>query len=111
MKNYLLLYYAPESAIEKMGTASKEEKEAGMKQWMDWKSKNEENVIDFGAPMMGAYRIEADGSESRKQSTITGYSLIQANDRDHAESLVKDHPHLDWTPECAIEVFECIPMG
>ena len=102
---------APAEAMAKMATATPEEKAAGMKPWMDWKEKMGNRVLDFGSPLMGAVHLNHDGSDSHNQSAVTGYSLIEANDMDDAKSMLKSHPHLQWTPDCAIEVFECMNMG
>ncbi len=103
-------YHAPAEAIAQMANATPEQKAEGMKPWMDWQAKVGDKMVDLGSPMMGAFRLNADGTGSHNQSEITGYSIIQADDIETAKSLLKSHPHLQWTENVAIEIFECFDL-
>ena len=110
MKKYLVIYHAPAEAMQKMASATEEEKAEGMKPWMTWMEKVGENMIDIGSPLMGGTKIKSDGSTEMSTKDVTGYSLIQANNMDEAKTLLDGHPHLMWTEGCDIEVHEVIPM-
>ena len=110
MKKFLVVYYAPREAWGKMADATEEEKQAGMKPWMDWKESMGANMIDFGAPLMPGQRFKASGLPGMANPELTGYSIIQAADKEAAKNAVKDHPHLKWTPECSLEVYEFAKM-
>lgn len=111
MKKFTVIYYAPAEAMASVATATPEEKEAGMKPWMEWMAKVGENLIDGGSPFMPGERIESNGTTNPSKSDITGYSILQAEDMNAAKALLQDHPHLKWWEGCAIEVLECIQMG
>ncbi len=111
MKKFMITYYAPADAIAQMGTATEEEKMAGMAQWMKWKDSVGDALIDFGNPLMNGEKIGTDGSFSRTSNEVSGYSIMQGDSIDAIKDLVASHPHLQWTDGCSIEVHECIDMG
>ena len=109
MKQFVVIYYAPMSAMEKMHTASPEDMKKGMEAWMAWGQKCGEHLVDFGAPLGPGQEISTTGSSAGK-TEVTGYSLLQADSMEKAEELLKGHPHLAWTDGCRIEVHEKIPL-
>ena len=110
MNKYLVIYHAPAEAMEMMAKATPEEKAEGMKPWMAWKDSLGDKLVDLGTPLMGGQRLLPDGSSEASSKEVTGYSMIQAADMAEAQSLLKGHPHLQWTGGCDIEVHECIPL-
>jgi hypothetical protein len=110
MKKFLVIYHSPAAAMEKMATATPEERAAGMKPWADWMQGMGEGLIDGGSPFMPGTRINKDGSTTPSTNEVTGYSIIEANDQADALAKLKNHPHTQWTEGCAIEFFECVKM-
>lgn len=110
MEKFVLIYYAPAEAMQSMATATPEEKEAGMGEWMKWKDKVGDAILDFGAPFMPGEACGKDGNFTPAMNDITGYSLIQAESMNKAKEMVKDHPHLHWWDGCRIEIKPCISM-
>ena len=110
MKKFLLLYHSPKEAMEKMKDMTSEEKNAGMKPWLDWKQSMGDKLVDFGAPLASGPRILPEGNFSTIGDVVTGYTIIQAKDMDEAKDLLKDHPHLSWTDDCSIDLYEFMPM-
>ena len=110
MKKFMVIYHAPAEAVEKMMQATPEEKEEGMKPWMEWKESLGDKLVDLGAPLIGGTRLLPDGSSEPSTKEVTGFSMLQATDMEEAKSLLKDHPHLKWTEGCDIEVHEAMPM-
>jgi hypothetical protein len=51
MKQFVVIYYAPASAMEKMKNSSPEDMKKGMEEWMKWAEKCGENLIDIGNPL------------------------------------------------------------
>ena len=107
MKKYILNYHAPAEAMAKMANATPNEKAEVMKPWMAWKDKIGDSLVDMGAPMVGVYRVNSQATEANNGSEVTGYSIIQAESLEEAQTLLENHPHLEWGDNCVIEVFEC----
>ena len=106
----MVIYHAPADAFDGMADMTEEQKKEGMQLWFDWKDKIGDAVLDFGAPLMGGRRISPDGSTTDSNKEVAGYSIIQAENIESAQNLLKDHPHLAWTSACQIEVHEMAPM-
>ncbi|MCA9459593.1 MAG: hypothetical protein KC550_03525 [Nanoarchaeota archaeon] len=109
MKKFIVLYHAPKSAIKKMQNSSPEEMKKGMEAWMLWAKNCGKNLLDMGNPVGGGEKISKHGIQMSK-SDVNGYSIIQAKDMNDAKKMLKNHPHLNWTADCEIEVFEMFPM-
>lgn len=111
MKKFLVLYYAPaEEAMKMMATATPEQKEAGMKPWMEWMARCGSALVDGGAPTaMGQVTGSTDGWSASK-SDVGGFSILQAESMDAAKKLLEGHPHLMWLPSCRVEVLEMMRM-
>ena len=110
MKKFIVMYHAPAEAMADMGSATEEQKMEGMKPWFAWKEKLGDALVDFGNPLMGGTRLLPDGSTESSTKEVSGYSIIQANDMEAAKQLLQDHPHLQWTGGCDIEVHEAVDM-
>lgn len=110
MNKYLVIYHAPAEAMAQMAQATPEQKQEGMKPWLAWKDAVGDGLVDFGAPLMGGKRLRPDGGAENSSKEVSGYSIIQANDMEEAQSLLQGHPHLAWTGGCDIEVHECVGM-
>jgi hypothetical protein len=63
-------------------------------------------VVELGSPMANGVALHADGSTSDDAAPLRGYGLIQAEDRDEALELLRDHPLFTVSPDYRIEVFE-----
>lgn len=109
MKKYIVLYYAPASAVEQMAKVSPEEMKKGMEPWMQWKEKIGSGMVDMGTPLGNAQKITKSGASSNK-SNVIGYSILQADNMEGAVEMLKSHPHLLWTEGCEIEVHESMPL-
>jgi hypothetical protein len=111
MKKFLVIYYAPaEEAMKMMATATPEQKEAGMKPWMDWMAKCGSALVDGGAPLAPGQIVDAKGTWSNSKTDVTGYSILQAESMAEAKKLLEGHPHLMWLPGCKVEVSEMMRM-
>jgi hypothetical protein len=93
-----------------MDEATPEQKAEGMKGWLKWKDKMGDNLIDIGTPLVGGQRLNKDGTSLQVSNGVAGYSILQANSMAEAKSLLMNHPHLQWTDGCKIEVYESIAM-
>ena len=109
MKRFVVIYYAPTSAVEQMSNASPEDMQKGMEPWMQWVAKCGDALVDLGSPLGGGQKLSKSGSSSSDKN-VTGYSILQAEDMEGAKALLQGHPHLEWAAGCEIEVHESMAM-
>lgn len=109
MKKFIVLYYAPTSAVAQMSKASLEEMKKGMEPWMVWAKKIGSGMVDLGTPLGNGRKVTKSGVTA-SNSQVTGYSVLQAEDMDAAVEMLKNHPHLGWAAGCEIEVYESMPL-
>lgn len=64
--------------------------------WSAWFKKMGERLLDSGSGMKNGVILRGDGSTSHiaSDSTLNGYSIVQAENMDDVISLVRDHPYL-----------------
>ena len=109
MNKFIVIYYAPASAMEKMKDSSPEEMKKGMEPWMKWAEKCGDGLVDMGTPLGNSQKVTKSGN-TQSGSKIIGYSILQAESMEEAVKMLQEHPHLDWTDGCEIEVYESLPM-
>ena len=95
MKRFLLLYSGPPAPPNPSHEG-----------WPEWFDKLGDALVDLGSPMANGVVLRADGSTSDEAAPLRGYCLVQAEGRDQALELVRDHPLLALGPEYTIELFE-----
>ena len=109
MKKYFVLYLAPVAEIEKMmASSTKEQKEAGMNDWNEWMSDNEESIPDMGAMLGKTKRVTSKGVEDVKND-VAGYMVVEAKSHADAAELFEEHPHFQ-IPGATIDIMEIVPM-
>ncbi len=108
MKKFLVLYEAPTSAMEQIAKATPEQAKAGMELWMKWKNRNEKAIVDLGTPV-GKGALVQQGSTSKSNSSVAGFSILQGDSMDAIKRMLADHPHLH-APGGSIEVLEFLSM-
>jgi hypothetical protein len=64
--------------------------------------------VDLGAPLDRSTSVAPDSSTPNK-SSITGYSVLQAESLEAAVALMEGHPHFQM-PGATIQVLEAVPM-
>ncbi len=109
MKKFIVLYYAPTPAREQMQKSTPEEMKKGMEPWMAWKERVGSGMVDMGTPLGNAMKVTKSGIMPGDTS-IVGYSILQAENIDGAVAMLKEHPHLQWAEGCEIEVHESMSM-
>ena len=109
MKKFMVIYHAPAAAMEQMKDMSPEDMKKGMEPWTAWMEKCGSSLIDGGSPLAGGLKLTTGGS-APSDKEVAGYSILEAEDMQAAKAMLAGHPHLEWTPECSIEVHESFPM-
>ena len=110
MKNFIVIYHAPMDFLKQSANKSPEEMKKGMEAWMEWAAKCGDKLIDMGNPLMGGIKLNSDGSSTPSEKQVCGYSVVQAENMEEAESLLAGHPHLNWDAGCEIEIHETMPV-
>lgn len=95
MKRFLLLYSGPPPPPG-----------SSHEGWPEWFNALGEDLVDVGSPMANGVVLHADGSTSDDAARLNGFSLIQAEDRDEALELLRDHPLFALGREDTIEMFD-----
>lgn len=109
MKKYLILYYSQTSAEERIGQASIDKMKTSMAEWMEWKNRHGDALVEFGSPVKPSKKLDK-GNVEDDQGWTTGYSLIQAKDLDQAVEIMKDHPNFKNPDGPGIEILEYVSM-
>jgi len=111
MTTFLVLYHANTSALEQMQKSTPEEMKAGMEPWMEWAARCGKNLVDMGTPLVGGQALSTSGATDSDKG-VCGFSILEAENMDHAKALLEGHPHMAWTEGCSIEVHEsfALPM-
>ncbi|HYV91776.1 MAG TPA: hypothetical protein VE978_08335 [Chitinophagales bacterium] len=110
MKKFIVLYYAPMTAVSQTSTLSPEAQAKGMEAWMEWAKKCGNKLVDLGSPLMNGLELIPGGKIKSSNKNVTGYSILQAENMDEAKALLQGHPHLGWNADCSIEVHETMPL-
>ena len=63
----------------------------------------------MGAPLGNAHKLSK-GNHGPTKSSVNGYSVLQAENWEEVQEMMKEHPHLDWAEGCEIEIHESMPM-
>ena len=109
MKKFIVIYRAPQSAIEAMENSSPDEMKKGMEPWMEWAKKCGDALVDLGTPLGNGMKITKEGAMS-SESDVSGYSVLQAENIEEATKLLLGHPHVMWAEGCSVEVFESLAL-
>lgn len=107
MARYMLVYKGEATSMEEM---TPEEGAEVMAKWMAWMGKIGPAMSDVGSPFGPGSSVVDDGSMGSAAS-LTGYSIVEAENMDAAVSLTDGHPYLsDGGGNYAIDVFELLPV-
>ena len=111
MKKFIVMYHMPDDVLAKTQDTPPEESAKAMEDWMKWAEQCGEYLIDLGNPLGNGLKLNVDGSSHKSQREVCGYSILQANDLAHAQSLLEGHPHLSgWDNSCEIEIHEAMAL-
>lgn len=107
MPKFMMIY---KGEATDMADMSEEDAAAVMAKWGAWIEKVGPALADVGTPFGPGVSIVDDGSTAGPIS-LTGYSIIEAEDLSAAQGLADGHPYLsEGAGHYAIEVFELMPV-
>ena len=95
MNRFMVLYVGPATPPN-----------ASHEGWPAWFDKLGDKLVDKGSPMADGRGLHGDGSTTGSTTHLNGYSIIQAEDRGEALSLLHDHPYLSLGNEYTVEIFD-----
>ena len=61
MKKFLVLYYAPVTAVQQMGALSPEEQGKAFEPWMAWAARCGDSLVEMGTPLGNVQRLTKSG--------------------------------------------------
>ena len=103
-----MLVYKGEAAD--MADMTEEEAGAVMAKWGVWMQKVGSALSDIGTPFGPGSSLVDDGSAGTATS-LTGYSILEADSLDDARALADGHPYLsDGQGNYAIDLYELLPL-
>jgi len=109
MAKYMVLYNSDLSSSQIMANASPEEMKASMEEWMRWRDTARQKAeVEFGLPLEAVGHIAPDGV-SDSATTVSGYSIIEADSRDDLLEVLKSHPQLK-RQGASMDVLEMLSM-
>jgi hypothetical protein len=109
MKKFLVLYKASQAAFDQAKKNTPEQQKAGMDAWMSWSKKSSSSIVEMGAPLGKAMRVNKGGSASPVSNDLGGYSVMQAESKEALAAAMKEHPHF-LMADSSIEIVELLPI-
>lgn len=107
MPNYMMIY---KGEATDMSDLTPEQVAAVVAKWEEWMGRVGTALVDVGSPFGTGASLIDDGS-SGIAGSLTGYSIVAADDMAGAEALADGHPYLsDGTGDFAIDIYELMPV-
>jgi hypothetical protein len=106
MTKYMMVYRGEATPMEDM---TPEQGAEIVAKWMTWMEKVGPALSDAGTPFGASISLVDDGTDAVAES-LTGYSILEADDLDTAKDLADGHPYLsEGQGNYAIDIFELAP--
>ena len=107
MPKFMIVY---KGEVTDMADMTQEEMGAVMAKWAAWMQGVGPALSDVGAPFGPSTSVVDDGTSGTAVS-LTGYSIVEAEDLAGAEALTAGHPYLSESKgDYAIDVYEMMPV-
>jgi hypothetical protein len=107
MAQFIMIY---KGEATDMADMTPEEGAAVMAKWGAWMEKVGPALSDVGSPFGPGTSLVDDGSAGTAVS-LTGYSIVEADDMAEAQALAHGHPYLsEGKGDYAIDIFELMPV-
>lgn len=115
MKKFLAIYTGygnseQQQEWNEMDEAKRNEiEQKAMVAWGDWMEKNKDSIVDQGGPLSKTKLADKKGI-SDTQNNMAAYVMVQAESREAAAELFRNHPHFALFPGEGVEIMEVMPM-
>ena len=107
-KTFLALFLGGASEKEKAEVDEKLSAEF-MRRWAAWANKHGDAILDPGAPLGPARRVDSTGASEEGNQVVT-YSVVCAPSQDAASQMFLDHPHVELAEGNHVEIMERLPV-
>ncbi len=77
--------------------------------WMAWLGRCGDGLVDLGT-LLGAGQKVTNSGSSPSDINVARLSVLQADNIEAPQALVKGYPHLECMAGCEIEVHESLPL-
>lgn len=107
MPKFIMIYKGEATDMSEM---TEEQGAEVLAKWGTWMEKVGPALVDIGTPFGPGTSVVDDGS-SGTLASLTGYSIVEAEDLTGAESLTAGHPYLsEGAGNFAIDIYEMMPV-
>lgn len=107
MAKFMLIYRGEATDMSEM---TPEQGAEVMAKWETWMGKVGPSLVDVGSPFGPGTSVVDDGSTGTAAS-LSGYSIVEADDLEAAKGFTDGHPYLsEGKGDFAIDVFELLPV-
>lgn len=107
MPKYMLIY---KGEATDMADMTEEQQGEVMAKWGAWMQSVGSALTDLGTPF-GPGESQVDDGTSGTATSLTGYSIVEADDMGAAKALTVGHPYLsEGKGDYAIDIFELQPV-
>ncbi len=107
MPKFMMVYKGEATDMSEM---SPEQQQEVMAKWGAWMQKVGPALADIGSPFGPSASLVDDGSTGTAAS-LTGYSIVEADDLTGAQALADGHPYLsEGKGDYAIDIYELMPV-
>jgi hypothetical protein len=107
MPKFIMIYKGEATDMSEM---TEEQGAEVLAKWGTWMEKVGPALVDIGTPFGPGTSVVDDGSSGAALS-LTGYSIVAAEDLTGAESLTEGHPYLsEGAGNFAIDIYEMMPV-
>ena len=107
MARFMMVYKGDATDMADM---TQEQMEGVMEKWATWMQGVGDALVDIGTPFGAGTSMVDDGS-SGTAASLTGYSIVEADDASGAVALADGHPFLsEGSGNFAIDIYELMPV-
>lgn len=107
MPKFMMVYKGEATDMSEM---SPEQAQEVMAKWAVWMEKVGPALTDLGTPFGPSVSVVDDGTTAAAAS-LTGYSIVEADDLAGAQGLADGHPYLsEGQGNYAVDIYELMPV-
>lgn len=107
MPKFIMVYKGEATDMFEM---SEEQAQEVMAKWGEWMAKVGSALTDVGSPFGPGSSVVDDGSAGTAAS-LSGYSIVEAEDMDGARAMAEGHPYLtESSGNFAVDIYELMPV-